>query len=199
LDGLPFKEENRRYLPYCVKLDELILLAGTSRKEELDEAAKELLQMESSFSPAEEEFLCRSLRKIIPDLPKKKGFGKTLAAYLEKSGQEGQDKQSVLVQQALRIIREEYHQEIGIAQIAYKLQVTPNYLSSLFRKHAGLPFTRYITEIRINKARRLLKETSLNIKEIASEVGYQSSRHFSGLFRQETGLTPTEYIRKYRA
>ena len=185
-------------LAYCEELENLVLLTGTSRKEERDNMILEIIEKESPLSQEEEEILCRILQKIIPELPGKKRVKEQFEAYRDSRTEAPQDRQSVLVQQALRIVREEYSRDIGVAQIAYQLQVTPNYLSSLFRKQEGIPFTRYITEIRMNRARILLKETSLNIKEIASEVGYQSSRHFSGLFRQETGLSPTEYIRQYR-
>ena len=194
----PAEEQNEEIISYCEVMENLVLLTGTSRKEEKEDLVGRIMEKESPLSREEEEDLCLNLQKIIPELPRADRVNELLKAYREGGSESPQDRQSVLVQQALRIVREDFSRDIGVAQIAYQLQVTPNYLSALFRKQEGVPFTRYITEIRMNRARVLLKETSLNIKEIASRVGYQSSRHFSGLFRQETGLSPTEYIRKYR-
>jgi len=126
----------------------------------------------------------------------------TVAGILEESEHHsrnpGDEARPILVDQAIRIIQEHFHDEIGIAQIAYQLKVTPNYLSSLFRKHTGIPFTKFLTDKRMEKSVSLLKETNLNIKEISSQVGYRSSRHFSAVFRQEIGCSPTDYIRHYR-
>ncbi len=189
---------SQEVLEYSGKLENLLNLAGSARKTELNELLQELKEMESPLNGPQEEHARSFFLSLLPDLAEIRSFQDLLQSFSGEREEDPQDGSSILVQQALRIIREEYNKETGIAQIAYKLQVTPNYLSSLFHKHTGIPFTRYITEIRMNKARQLLKETNLNIKEITQQVGYHSSRHFSGLFRQETGLTPTEYIRKYR-
>ena len=189
---------NPEVLEYSEKLENLLNLTGSSRKTELYELTQELKEIDSPLSSAQEEHARSFFQSLLPDLKDIRSFQDLIQSFPGENEDDHQDGSSILVQQALRIIREEYNKETGIAQIAYKLQVTPNYLSSLFHKHTGIPFTRYITEIRMNKARQLLKETNLNIKEIAQQVGYHSSRHFSGLFRQETGLTPSEYIKKYR-
>ncbi len=190
--------ENPSLLAYSKKLENLSTLAGSSRKEDMDEQLRELIEIDLPLSKDQETCARDFFLSVLGKKHKADSLSEILQDLTEGMEEETQDGPSLLVQQALRIIREDYSQDIGIAQIAYKLQVTPNYLSSLFRKHTGTPFTRYITEIRMNRARKLLKETNLNIKEITQEVGYHSSRHFAGLFRQETGLTPTEYIRKYR-
>ncbi len=105
---------------------------------------------------------------------------------------------SVLVDRALRIINRHFQEDIGIAQVAYQLEVTPNYLSSQFRKYQGIPFSRFLTIRRLDKARQLLKTSNMNVKEIASELGYKSSRHFATVFKQEEGISPTDYIREHR-
>jgi two-component system response regulator YesN len=184
-------------LRFCLKLEEMILRAGASRKEEMDSLVQELSEMDVPFPAEQQKALKDQLSCLFPTAAGE-NYRDILQALKALSPAEQGDRHSVLVQQTLRILRDRFQEDIGIAQIADTLQVTPNYLSSLFRKHTGTPFTRYITELRINRSRQLLKETSLNIKEVATEVGYHSSRHFSFLFRQETGMSPTEYIKRYR-
>ena len=110
-----------------------------------------------------------------------------------------ENRSALLADQARRLIEEQYDQEIGIAQIAYQLQVTPNYLSSVFHEQTGMKFTRYLTDLRIQKAKALLSTSNQTVKEIAARLGYSSSRYFSGLFRQETGISPTDFMKRYRS
>lgn len=88
-----------------------------------------------------------------------------------------------------------YMDDIGIAQIADRLNLTPNYVSALFRKETGTTFVRYLTEIRINHARDLLDSPDSTVAEVARAVGYRSTRHFSRLFREVVGRNPSEYHR----
>ena len=138
-------------LEYSRKLENLLTLAGTSHKKELDELFLELKEIESPLNNTQEEYTRKFFTSLLPELENSRSFLELIQSF---SGEEEeiQDGPSILVQQALRIIREEFDHDTGIAQIAYKLQVTPNYLSSLFHKHTGTPFTRYITEIRMKQS-----------------------------------------------
>jgi len=85
-------------------------------------------------------------------------------------------------------------QNIGIAQIAYNLNITPNYLSMLFRRETGQPFVKYITKVRMEKAIQLLKSNRARINEVAKQVGYFNPRYFSKLFKKKYGCTPSKYF-----
>ncbi len=99
-----------------------------------------------------------------------------------------------IVNRALVLIDEQYSEEIGLSQIADQLSVTPNYLSYEFHRELGQTFTQYITALRLEKARELLSLRMYSVKEIASLIGYSSSKHFSKVFKQQVGLSPTEYL-----
>lgn len=103
-----------------------------------------------------------------------------------------------LVKSVERIIKERFSEQIGIDQIAAELGVTPNYLSTLFKKYTHITFTKYITDIRMTRALDLLKETGINVKNTAELLGYSSSRHFARLFREYFDVSPSEYIQKCR-
>ena len=110
-----------------------------------------------------------------------------------------ENRSALLAEQAKKLIEGQYDREIGIAQIADQLRVTPNYLSSVFHEQTGMKFTRYLTDLRIQKAKALLSASTMTVKEIAAKLGYSSGRYFSGLFRQETGISPTDYMKRYRS
>jgi two-component system response regulator YesN len=77
--------------------------------------------------------------------------------------------------------------------VAQKVYMTPTYLSSLFKLNTGKTFIDQLTDIRINKAKELLKNTHLKNYEVAEKVGYKDSRYFSQIFKKKVGLSPSEY------
>jgi len=186
-EDLPGKLEE-----FCKNLEEWITLSPDERDAEELENLMNLSGQAESFNA-----ILENMQFLFPGTTET-----SITGILKESEHRVQisanQQRPILVDQAIRIIQEQFHDELGIAQIAYQLKVTPNYLSSLFRKHTGVPFTKYMTDKRIEKSTTLLKETNLNIKEIASQVGYRSSRHFSSVFRQEVGCSPTDYIKIYR-
>ena len=103
---------------------------------------------------------------------------------------------SRLVRQAEKLLGEMYTEPIGVAQIAEELNVTPNYLSALFKKSKGVSFTKFITDMRLSEAPEIMKTPGITVKEVASNLGYMSSRHFTRLFRERYGMTPVDYINK---
>ena len=108
------------------------------------------------------------------------------------------EKSSRIVRQAEKLVLEQYMNPIGVAQIADVLNVTPNYLSSLFKKYNKISFTKFITDIRLNEAPKILEVPGITVKEAALKLGYMSSRHFTRLFREKYGMPPTDYINRKR-
>jgi two-component system response regulator YesN len=102
------------------------------------------------------------------------------------------------IDDVIEYVEQNYMKDIGINSLAGQLNITPNYLSTLFHQETKLKFTDYIARTRISHARRLLSETSLTIREISEQVGYRSSRHFTNLFVKYTGEYPSKY-RKERS
>ena len=87
---------------------------------------------------------------------------------------------------------------LSVCQLGGWVRCTPDYLSHLFHRATGTPLTRFINEQRLDQARHLLEESTLNIKEIASAVGYEDPGYFTRLFRKSTGRTPREHRRQLR-
>lgn len=90
-------------------------------------------------------------------------------------------------------IKEHYAQDISLAYIANKFGFDYYYLSRLFKKHFGVSYLEYLTEIRLERATKLLMETKYKIYEISVMVGYQDVKYFSRLFKQHYATTPEQY------
>ena len=82
---------------------------------------------------------------------------------------------------------------ISITDIAEALHFNPQYLMRAFKKKTEMSIVEYITKVRIDKAKELLKETKLPVKEIAGMVGYTDYAYFTRVFKKETGLSPNQY------
>ena len=97
-----------------------------------------------------------------------------------------------LIKEAYKYIEKKYRYPIGLNDVAAHLDVTPQYISSLFTKYTGKNFTYVLSEYRVNKAKELLDQGA-KIKEIASLVGFQNQNYFTKVFKKITGVTPSEY------
>jgi len=71
------------------------------------------------------------------------------------------------------------------------------YFSSLFKKETGRNFLEYLSQIRMEKAKELLKDTNLSIAMVCEKVGYSDLKHFTKSFRTATGIKPNEYRKLY--
>ncbi|WP_170311678.1 response regulator transcription factor [Vallitalea okinawensis] len=96
------------------------------------------------------------------------------------------------VEQMKQYIHSNYMKDIGISEIADQLDLTPNYISTLFKRQTNKTFLSYLTEVRMLKAKELLA-SPLTISDITSRVGYCSTRHFSKTFKKYYKKTPTAY------
>ncbi len=116
------------------------------------------------------------------------------SSLIEKQMEESTDS-AVIVEQVKRFVEKNYMNNIGIAEIAYKLNLTPNYLSALFHRKTGKTFINYLTEIRIERAKEFLADPSMKVCDVAERVGYYSTRYFSKVFKRKVGFQPSEYIK----
>lgn len=93
----------------------------------------------------------------------------------------------------LRFINDYYRQDISLAQTAEQLHMNPNYISQMFKKETGITFIRYITDLRVEHAKKLLSTTSMSISDIASEAGFNDYFYFLKTFKKITGITPSQF------
>ena len=71
--------------------------------------------------------------------------------------------------------------------------MSPYYFTRLFKEETGETFLEYLTSFRIDKAKELMKDPDISVKDICSQVGYADPNYFSRIFKKTVGKTPTEY------
>lgn len=97
------------------------------------------------------------------------------------------------VQQAVQYMRENYFRDLSLGDIAGEAALNEGYFSGLFKKDTGKSITEYLSEIRMEKAKELLRESNLKNYEIAEKVGFHNASYFSTMFKKYTGMTIQEY------
>lgn len=104
------------------------------------------------------------------------------------------DKYSSLLEEAQKYVQQNYSSnEISLNMVASHVGISPSYFSTIFRQETGSTFTEYLTEIRMEKAKELLRCTNKKTSEIAYDIGYKDAHYFSYIFKKTQGLTPKEY------
>lgn len=102
---------------------------------------------------------------------------------------------NLIIDRVMAYIEAHYAEDITLKAIADEVYVNPIYLSRLFKENTGISYIDHLTETRVRHAKRLLRDLSLRIYDIASMVGYER-KHFGKVFKERTGLTPKEYRNK---
>ena len=97
------------------------------------------------------------------------------------------------VQQAVGYIRANLAGDLSLKRIAAEAHVSPPHLVRLFRAELHHSPHEYIIQLRMNRAKHLLKTTTLPIKAIAAEVGYGSESSFTGAFTDRIGISPRKF------
>ncbi len=110
------------------------------------------------------------------------------------------DEQSVpdITEQAVRFMEANYFRNIKVGSVAKELGVTRSYFTSVFTKKIGLSPYEYLVGVRIEKAKNLLENSSLNISEIAYSVGFAGIERFSSMFCNREGISPAAYKKQKR-
>lgn len=112
--------------------------------------------------------------------------------------QTGGQEQNITILRAKSLIHEFYSTGITLEEIAQKLNLTPEYLSTQFHKDTGKTFSAYIRDYRMSKAKELLIGTQLKLQQVAAQVGYADPKYFSQVFKKCTGQLPAEYRRSHK-
>ena len=113
--------------------------------------------------------------------------------FIINSQYKKEDIRNYTIKRAINYIREHYQESISLEGIAMRLEITPEYLSTLFNKEVGINFSAFLKEFRISHAKRLLAGTDLKIYEIAERVGYGDPKYFMRVFKEVQGISPKEY------
>ncbi len=104
-----------------------------------------------------------------------------------------EEESNSIITKAKGYIDKNFYKGISLDDVSREVDISPYYFSKLFKEETGENFIYYLTNIRIEKAKQLLNNKALSVKEIGFEVGYSDANYFSRIFKKNVGQTPTEY------
>lgn len=133
--------------------------------------------------------LCKS-----EDIGEIKKISKSLIEEMSRRESEGHyETERKVITQAKQYVKTNLGKDITLQEVADHVYLNPVYLSRLFKKETGKSFTDYVTELRMNQAAHLLRNTNMKIYEICEQAGYRDVRHFYKLFKKYSSCSPSEY------
>ena len=99
----------------------------------------------------------------------------------------------LILRKAVEYLQAHYNEQVTLNEVAEHSYVSTYYISRMFKRELGKNFVDYLNEIRIEKAKELLKDIRYKTYEVAETVGIPDAHYFSRLFKKYVGVTPTEY------
>ncbi len=124
-------------------------------------------------------------------------FRGSVFLYIQEILERRLSKDDYAIHRAKAYVDNSYHISVSLVEIAEKLGLHPNYLSSLFHHKTGQTFSEYLRCVRIEKSIQLMNDTNMKIYEIAQQVGYSDTAQFHRAFKQATGISPGQYKQKH--
>lgn len=97
------------------------------------------------------------------------------------------------IRRAIKFMKEHYSDRLSLEQIAHAAYLSPYHFCRLFKNHAGMTCSKYLSILRVDRAKHLLKETDLSVSEVCFETGFNSLAYFDRVFKGLEGTTPSEY------
>lgn len=101
-------------------------------------------------------------------------------------------------ERAAAYLRRHFRERVTLEELAHEAYLSPWHLSRVFRREMGLSPFAYLRALRIEAAKRLLAESDLEVTQIAFEIGFEDSNHFSRAFRAAAGASPTDFRARKR-
>lgn len=117
-------------------------------------------------------------------------YTKTVVDYFSEKNKPGCRK---VINDIKSYVNINYFNDISLRQISKEFYMNESYLSDLFKKETGSSFSSYLSNVRIDQSKELLRQRDLKTQDIAEMVGYNNSRYFIKVFKKNTGMTPSEY------
>lgn len=157
------------------------------------EYARRALQLEAFdylLKPVEQDKLNAILARLVKELGGAQAFGKMAE---EVSADVPEEASSTVVKQMVNEIREHYTENITLQMLSDEYGFSTGYISALLKEELGLPFSEYITEKRIQRAKELLADSKLSIDMIAEKTGYNDYFYFTKVFKKTVGMSPSKY------
>lgn len=171
-------------------------MAGIYIRLVYSEVISSLLKICSSYgvnSPVDSDFLSGEVIEYMEDSKQIASYLYTMIADILTGRKAECVNCKTIVEEVKAFILNNYTSEITVGELARKYSINPDYLSSVFKQETGKNIIRYVTELRIERACRLLKESQAKVSDISYCIGYNDRLYFNRVFKKITGMTPAEY------
>lgn len=99
---------------------------------------------------------------------------------------------------AIHYVERHFSEPLAMTDLAAKADLSPAQFNRLFKELLKMTPSEYLLSLRIHEAQRLLTQSTTNIVEVAMKTGFYDQSHFTKKFRAATGLTPREFLRRFR-
>lgn len=197
LFSLPTEEaRSEGYQALAARLEDASLNSPSVRPmSELANSLYLLFSREFPNQPGIREQLTSRLR-LLPDTSGREALTQAVTELLEYSYllfRYHFEQFSPVIQHAIAYIHRHFSDSLSIKEFCVKNKMSTNYLGFLFKKETGMFFNNYLTQYRICRSIRLLRDTDKKINEIAVKCGFSSTSYYISCFKKQTGLSPIKY------
>ena len=104
-----------------------------------------------------------------------------------------EEREDSIIETAKNYIKENFDQDLSLDDVSSRVDVSPYYFTRLFKEETGETFMEYLTGLRVEHAKELLRDPMMSVKDICAQAGYTDPNYFSRIFKKAEGVTPTEY------
>ncbi len=98
----------------------------------------------------------------------------------------------------IEYIHEHFSRDLNLDELANYMHLNPSYLCQLFKKEVGMTYIAYLTQYRVEQAKKRLRETPCSLADISEEVGYGDPAYFSRIFKKLAGISPNQYRQRFK-
>lgn len=120
-----------------------------------------------------------------------------LIAQLTQRDYQGDGSANQHFKQMLRFVEMHYMENLNLQSLCEQFYINVSYCCELFRRETQMTFTQYITNLRMEETKKMLRETTLPLKEICERIGYNDYFYFDKVFKKNVGCTPSEYRKNH--
>lgn len=196
LDEIIVENYKKNYVDFLFDDESCVLIVDRVKDEEItlickniqDKFLKEIeIKTKVFFSEKGKEL------SMLPILYEK--LEKDILEKLDENSYE-EKKYSEAVEKCLKIIERDYDKNISLDEVTKEVAVSKNYFCHIFKKEMNMSIWNYLTKVRLEKAKELLRKSDMKSYEIAFKVGYDNPSYFSKIFKKIEKMTPNEYREK---
>ena len=182
------------YARQAIRLGVTRFLVKPSKMDELQEAVASMVQnLQAKGISPEKNLQTQEKARAAAENTAETGSASADTVNTGAEETENSEASSFIVNNALKYMEEHYREKLKLQDVADQVYVSQWHLSKLLNRYKEQSFSDILNNIRIEKAKELLKDPSLRIGDIADMVGFLDMAHFSRVFKRQTGLSANEY------